>query len=244
MILNLENEVGQYAFQVPPGENLVSVFPDPDFVIMANWEVKGDLKIIENMAIDKKSPWYFAVNGMVKNPNYSSDIALKMADAQVLHRIAYARFLGLKMSDKKNLSEEEILFLKYERNLDVIKAFLEQTFVIQAELTSKVEDWLDLPSYEIKEKALMRLCINDRENAAHYLAATDGIQGTFGHNVRVNWLFLNIALNNGDNEDELVNFASPAFDFFTRIAAFSSLEQLKNLGHLFETFNRGVPYGR
>jgi hypothetical protein len=167
------------------------------------------------------------VNGMVEHSEYDPRIATKMADANLLHRIYFARFLGMKMADKKLLTGDEILFLKYERNLDVIKTFLDQTFYIQPDLISKVEDWLELPSYEIKEKALMRLCVNHRENASKYLAATDGFQGTFGHNVRVNWLFLNIALNNGDNQEELINFSSPAYDFFTRIAAFSSLEQLK-----------------
>ena len=224
--LTITGDGSSRSFQIPPGENVLAVIPDPNFDLLAVWKVSGDLELLENGAKDSKYAWYGAVAGMMDHADYEAKVALKMADAHLLHRIEYARILGELAASKTKLLEEEVLFLKYERNLDVIKSFLEQTFYIQPELLSKVEEWLELPSYEIKEKALMRLCINDRENAATYLAATDGIQGTFGHNVRVNWLFLNIALNNGENQEELVAFSSPAYDFFTRMSAFGALEQL------------------
>jgi len=226
-VLSITGDGSSRSFQIPPGENVLAVIPDPNCDLLAVWKVSGDLELVENGAIDAKYPWFSTVTAMTNHRDYNAKIALKMADAHLLHRIEYARFLGERAATKKALTEDEILFLKYERNLDVIKAFLEKTYTIQPELFSKVEEWYELPSYEIKEKALLALCLSNRDKAYVYLKITDGVQGTFGHNVRITWLLLSSVIDGANNEAELTNFSSPAYDFLTRINAFSILSQLK-----------------
>jgi hypothetical protein len=51
----------------------------------------------------------------------------------------------------------------------VVKAFLKQTTFLQPEMLPVVESWLALPSYDLVEMALIRLCINNREQAKTYL---------------------------------------------------------------------------
>ena len=103
-----------------------------------------------------------------------------------------------------------------------------------------VAEWLAWPSYDLVELALIRLCINDRENAKKYLKNTDHLEGTSGYNVRITWLLLSSAFVDQGDIVKLVDYMSPAYDFLTRMNAFDAASQLgyvnyKVADHAFST---------
>ncbi len=224
--LALKNEVGRSTFMLPQGELLQEVYPDPDFDLLAEWTYTGNDNLIENLAKNHDVAWYWAVRSLGTMDNYNPNIGIEMTDANVLHRIEYAKLLATKIKEDQDLAKEEITFLEYEKELEVIKTFLASTNKLPKSTIELGISWLELPSYEIQENALTLLVISDPKNAKIYLEKTKYVMGTFGNNVHVTWCFLNQVYGDKTSEEELINFMSPAFDFLTRIHAFTNAQYL------------------
>jgi hypothetical protein len=225
-------------------ERLVAVIPDLNFEIPATWTIDAPLFLIENAATDTKSNWYFAAQSLPLRPDYNPKVAATMTKASLLNRVAFAQGVGKQANANNQLSSEEIYFLKEEKSLEVIKAFLKQSPALQPEMRPVAEAWIALPSYDVIELALIRLCISDKANAARYLEKTKNMVGTSGHNVRITWLLLYTAFVSQDKTAELTEYMSAKFDFLTRMKAFEAAEQLNLLNytvanHAFGTLLQG-----
>ena len=82
-------------------------------------------------------------------------------------------------------------------------------------------------SYEIVETALQKLADARSGGLREYLAATQGVNGVLGRNVRVRWLELAyLAYGKKTYADELVSLTSSSFEFRTRVNAMAALRRI------------------
>ncbi|HRY32568.1 MAG TPA: M1 family aminopeptidase [Bacteroidales bacterium] len=108
---------------------------------------------------------------------------------------------------------------------------------IPSGLLRDVESLLRDSSYFIVEAALTRLCntfSNDRAKLAATLEQTKTETGWRGRNIRMAWLGQAVQCypERGEFLEELIAYASPSYDFETRLNAFN---QLKSLNYLDKT---------
>jgi hypothetical protein len=109
----------------------------------------------------------------------------------------------------------------------VRRAVLENTDIIPAGLQSQYEILLADLSYVNVEKSLDLLCSSFPEKTLYYLDLTKNETGWRGLNIRMKWL--EIAIGPGQQREyiaELVEYASPRFEFETRMNAFQLLKRL------------------
>jgi aminopeptidase N len=91
------------------------------------------------------------------------------------------------------------------------------------ELTGLLHD----SSYEIVETVLQKLADARPSSLRGWLAATAGVEGTLGRNVRVRWLELAyLAYGRQTYADELVALTSSSYEFRTRINAMAALRRI------------------
>jgi aminopeptidase N len=224
--IKMEGVTANYSFSLKKREKLLAVIPDPEFSLLAIWQMDANSFLLENALADRENLWPFAAALLINHPAYDPKIADRIQGASTPGRVAFAEALGRKTADQSPLADEEISFLNEESSPEVAKAFLKQTAYLQPEILPVVEKWLTWPSYDLVELALLRLCINDRERATTYLAKTAHLEGTSGHNVRITSLLLSAAMVNTSDVVKLVDYMSPAYDFLTRMNAFDAASQL------------------
>jgi hypothetical protein len=82
-------------------------------------------------------------------------------------------------------------------------------------------------SYEIVATVLQKLADARPEHLREYLAATRGVDGVLGRNVRVRWLELAyLAYGKKTYADELVSLTSSSYEFRTRVNAMAALRRI------------------
>jgi aminopeptidase N len=224
--LVFEDEFASLSLSLDKKERLMAVIPDPNFELLATWTIDAPLFVVENAAANQQSNWYAAASALPLLEDYNPKIAGFVPLASLLGRVAFAEGVGKRANTNIRLDSEEINFLRAEKSLEVIKAFLKQSPALQPEMRPVAEKWLALPSYDLVELTLIRLCISDKANAMRYLEKTKNIVGTSGHNVRITWLLLYSAFVSQDKTSELTEYMSAKFDFLTRIKAFEAAQQL------------------
>jgi aminopeptidase N len=126
------------------------------------------------------------------------------------------------------------------RSMDVVRRALRDTAVevrsaalaalpvIPPALREGVEGLLTDSSYAIVASALTILCEQYPEHRDRYLSLTRGVKGV-GNQVRVLWYEMTVRGGLRAALDSLVDMASPAYEFRTRVNAFESLLRLNYL---------------
>ena len=224
--LVFDAEYASLSLSIAKNEKLVAVLPDMNFELPATWEIDAPLYLVENAASSNTSQWYFAAQTLPERPDYNPKFAERMVGASYLNRLAFAEGLGKRAAKGTDLGSEEVKFLQAEKEIAIVKAFLTQGPALRGPMLKLAESWLQWPSYDVVEIALIRLCINDKANAKRYLEKTKDIVGTSGHNVRITWLLLYSAFVSQDKTTELTEYMSAKYDFLTRIKAFEAAQQL------------------
>jgi hypothetical protein len=92
---------------------------------------------------------------------------------------------------------------------------------------SLLEGLLKDSSYDLVDGALQKLADVNPGKMPDYLAATKGIEGNIGRNVKVRWLEL-AWVSGGKREyaEELVQLASSSYEFRTRVNAMAALKRM------------------
>ena len=224
--LVFDGEYASLSLSIAKNEKIVAVLPDMNFELPATWVVDAPLYLVENAASSSTSQWYFAAQTLPERPDYNPRFAERMVGASYLNRLAFAEGLGKMAAKGTDLGSEEVKFLQAEKEIAIVKAFLTQGPALRGPMLKLAESWLQWPSYDVVEIALIRLCINDKANAKRYLEKTKDIVGTSGHNVRITWLLLYSAFVSQDKTTELTEYMSAKYDFLTRIKAFEAAQQL------------------
>ena len=107
------------------------------------------------------------------------------------------------------------------------KTVLSSWASIPDEYESAITALLHAKSYDVIQIALVRGVMNFKENTDYYLEQTEGVFGTRGKNVRIQWLEIKAGKSKEQVlYDELVDYTSNSFDFITRQKAISALKRL------------------
>ena len=105
-----------------------------------------------------------------------------------------------------------------------------ENFTLQSDAdTSRLVHLLSDPDYINVELSLRKLCTFMPEKANYWLSKTAGETGWRGMNIRIAWLGIKAKTGDSLAIDELKNYASPSFEFETRINA---IKELLSLGFL------------
>jgi hypothetical protein len=90
-----------------------------------------------------------------------------------------------------------------------------------------LEGLLKDSSYDIVDGALQKLADANPVKMPDYLAATKGIEGNIGRNVKVRWLELAwVSSGKSEYADELVQMSSQSYEFRTRVNAMAALKRM------------------
>jgi len=110
----------------------------------------------------------------------------------------------------------------------VRKTVLDNLKIIPQELLPEIEKLLKDPSYEVILNVLEYLSFANPEKIPFYLEQTKDVEGAPGRNVKMKWLEI-ASMTNSKYTDQLVSYASNAYEFRTRVNAISSLKKLNHL---------------
>jgi aminopeptidase N len=116
-----------------------------------------------------------------------------------------------------------------DKDVDVRKAVLTNTTLINDKLKFEYEKLLTDSSYVIVEQSLDKLCLSFPENCEDYLRATYKITGTRGNNVRIKWLEIKAKNDRPKYAYQVSVYAGRSYEFLTRVAAINVLRKLNFL---------------
>lgn len=230
-VLNLADQTANIRFELTKKEELLGVFPDPNFDLLATWKFEIPTEQRTFMAFHPEYLAPFVAAGFVQNVEYNFDKSIKIEEAAWLNQYTFASALGKKVNGKIGLSEAEIDFLKNTTDINLAKAYLQESTYQPEDIWPILDKWLEWQSYDLIEMALIRLCINNKPDTQKYLQKTQNIAGTSGNNVRITWLLLHSAFVSTAHIGDLTDFMSPAYDFLTRINAMNAASQLRYVNY-------------
>ena len=112
-------------------------------------------------------------------------------------------------------------------NIKVRKNSVLKTTSIHPSLESYYANLLNDSSYVLIANCLDRLCSNFPQNAKSYFEKTSNYEGTYGKNVKIEWLKQHYNLyKDSVSLLQLIEFSSSKYEFLTRINAFNTLKLL------------------
>lgn len=128
-------------------------------------------------------------------------------------------------NDAHATSQATILMAIKDDNASVRRKAVESMEQIPESMRKDFEKLLTDSSYETISAALVKLVDNFPDRKQEYLKLTDGQTG-LAMGTRITWL--KIAANDPDEKyyAELVDYATPAFEFRTRLIAFKALDEI------------------
>jgi aminopeptidase N len=101
---------------------------------------------------------------------------------------------------------------------------------VPADLRADYEKLLDDMSYDIVAASLDRLTTDFPDKATQYLEKTKNVEGTRARNVKIKWLEISSFINKDQKSvDQLIDLASPSYEFQTRVGAINALKRLNVL---------------
>ncbi len=115
-----------------------------------------------------------------------------------------------------------------DTDVKVRKSVLDNMKTVPEELLPVVEKLLKDPSYEVIVNVLEYLSFGNPAKIPFYLEQTKDVEGFPGRNVKIKWLEI-ASMSNEKYMDQLVSYASNAYEFRTRVNAINSLKKLNHL---------------
>lgn len=144
-------------------------------------------------------------------------------------------FYAIKNEIIRQLSQDEnkqslsiIKLALADPDVKVRRGVLDNMKILPQEILPDVEKLLKDPSYEVVLNVLEYLSFANPEKIPFYLEQTKDVEGLPGRNVKIKWLEI-ASLSNDKYIDQLVSYASNAYEFRTRVNAINSLKKLNFL---------------
>lgn len=132
--------------------------------------------------------------------------------------------------DTSTASLELIIKSLKDPNIKTRKNTVIKTIRIHPTLEEYYVNLLNDSSYVMIANCLDRLCTNFPEKSKMYFEKTANIEGTYGKNVRIEWLKHHYIINKDMNSlSQLVNYSSSKHEFLTRINSFNTLKYLNKI---------------
>ena len=115
-----------------------------------------------------------------------------------------------------------------DKSEDVRKSVINNLIVIPQELQSSAEDLLEDESYAIITTALEKLCDAFPGKSDDYVKKTEGIVGPYAQ-VHCKWLEMKSAKGDQKAWNQLVDYSSNSFEFWTRRNAMNAMKRINML---------------
>lgn len=211
--LDKENEVAYALF-------------DPNSNILKNYSFNKSFNMLKEQLL-KAEYMIDRYDALVELRNYSfdekRDILITAFNRENEFHSVKSEIIAQLIDDSNEKSTGLIKQALSDKDVNVRKAVVNHTALIDATLEKNYKALLTDKSYQVIENTLNLLCFNFPENKSEYLDITKNEVGAIGKNVRIEWL-----RQKGDESavEELIDYTSVSYEFRTRIAAAQALKYL------------------
>ena len=210
-----------FALFDPDNEVLKSVSFDKSFDMLRSQALKAEsvldrydaLAAMGSIAIERKRDFLISFYNTADKTNFY------IIKAEIIKQLS---------TDNNKQSIGVIKAALADPDAKVRKAVLDNLKLLPEELLPNVEKLLKDPSYDIILNVLDYLSFANPDKTAFYLEQTKDVEGMPGRNVKIKWLEI-ASMTNEKYIDQLVSYASNAYEFRTRVNAISSLKKLNFL---------------
>lgn len=185
-----------------------------------NWKL-NQAQFATNM-IDR----YYALIDLRKESIKKKEAVLRKVFEQESFYLTKAEAMNQLVLAGVNVSAE-VSALIQSNNPQLQKAVLSSWSKMDKQYEGELSKLLKANSYDVIQLALVRLVSNFPENTNYYLEQTNGVMGTRGLNVRIQWLEIKAMQEKSEAVlSELVDYTSNSFDFIARQNAIGALKRL------------------
>ena len=224
----LKNHKDTFQLEIKGKEKISYVLFDPN------------QEILKQMNFERPLEWLLTQASNANNmlDRYEALVALRLVSMkkkeQVLRAVFskeqyyYTQAEALNQLIKAGVNvKKEVNWLVEKGTPQLQKTVLSSWASISGEYESAITALLHAKSYDVIQIALVRGVMNFKENTDYYLEQTEGVVGTRGKNVRIQWLEIKAGKSKEQVlYDELVDYTSNSFDFITRQKAIAALKRL------------------
>ena len=228
----VEQEHHSFKFNNPKGKKIDFILFDPGSSILKNVTFNKTFEQLSSQALKASNliDRYDAILALKSYPinqkiNLFKDVYNKekfyLVKNEIIQQIIH---------DTTSSSLELILESLKDSNIKVRKNTVLKTNRIHPTLEQYYTKLLNDSSYVLIANCLDRLCSNFPENSTSYFEKTANYEGTYGKNVRFEWLKQHYLINKDIKSlSELIDYSTYKHEFLTRINAFNALKYLNSI---------------
>ncbi len=225
----IEKETHIVKIANPGNKKIDFVLFDPNSEIVKTVSFNKSFEMLKAQALraPKMIDRYDAIFAMRKFPAELKRKTLEEVYSKNTFHAVKAEAASQLLEDKTPESLNLVKKAVTDPDVQVRKAMIMATRIIEPSLQAEYEKLLLDSSYQTIATALEKMCANFPENTQKYLDITKGIEGTNGRNVICKWLEIAAAAT-GDKKhiDQLVAYTSNSYEFLTRGNAMNALRKL------------------
>lgn len=225
----IEKETHIVKIANPGNKKIDFVLFDPNSEIVKTVSFNKSFEMLKAQALraPKMIDRYDAIFAMRKFPAELKRKTLEEVYSKSTFHAVKAEAASQLLEDKTPESLNLVKKAVTDPDVQVRKAMIMATRIIEPSLQAEYEKLLLDSSYQTIATALEKMCANFPENTQKYLDITKGIEGTNGRNVICKWLEIAAAAT-GDKKhiDQLVAYTSNSYEFLTRGNAMNALRKL------------------
>jgi hypothetical protein len=225
----IREEYQEVAIPNPSGKEVSFVLFDPGNRILKTVDFEKPLEewVAQAQAAEDMIDRYDALVALRKFPMADKQMILMKAYPKETFHLTRGEIIWQLLAEYNPEFEPIVTSALQDSDPLVRRAALEGVGIIPENLRPWYEVLLEDASYVNVEKALEALCLSFPDRTLIYLDKTKHETGWRGLNIRMKWL--EIAIGQGQQREyieELVEYASPRFEFETRMNAFQLLKRL------------------
>ena len=241
----IENEAHEVLFDIPSKKKIDYVLFDPNSEVLKTVTFEKTTEMVTAQALkgEHMLDRYDALVEMRDWPLEQKQKTLLEVYKKENFHVLRAEVVSQLVDESDEKSRELIVEALTDKDHQVRKSAINHVDTIPGTLLAHYEKLLQDPSYAVVLAALTKLCKQYPKKKDTYLATTRDIIGTRGSNVRMKWLELAFESEDASLQQvakkELIDRASPSYEFLTRNSAMQTLKRLDYLEeaaipHLFD----------
>ncbi|MCB9233327.1 MAG: M1 family metallopeptidase [Bacteroidia bacterium] len=214
----------------PKGKKVEFILFDPNSQILKTYEVHNTLEQWAAQA-EKASNMidrHDALEAICKLPlDQTRELLYKLYDKETFHACK-AVIIAALANDPDKQSHKLLQKALEDKDRFVRFAAVEKINAIPDGMENHYEKLLNDESRKVVELTLRKLAAKSPNRLSRYLKETEDESGSIGRRVRITWLELACIDKPKKYLAELVDYASPSFEFRTRINAIASLQAINH----------------
>lgn len=228
----VEKQSQRVDFQIDEGKEIDYYLFDPAYQVMKKVEFNKPTSILKEQAQKAKNilDRHAAIEELTtRDFDNKEEYLVEMynkSDFQAIKSTLLAYFIPKLTEQSMELTK---MALK-NKDVEVRKAVLANTYRIQEELESDYRNLLNDSSYAIIEDALRLLFFYFPFNAKDYLELTENVIGNRSHNIAIEWnRVAYLSTKQGQYIFQIIDYCSNSYEFLTRVKAAEVLKELNYL---------------